>query len=80
MSKNRKNNSKYLKFFGEDQIQMEKVLKSFQVVILFFTPKKVLRKMLKSNLTIKPKLSFYLINVRIFDITLLWKILFSTFF
>ena len=79
MSKNLKNNPEYLKFFRKDQKQMEKVLKSFQVVNLFLTTNEVIRKTLKSNLTIKPELSFYLIDVKIFDIIVLWKISFPTF-
>jgi len=37
--------------------------KKFQLVILFFTPKTTTTKILKSNSTFKPYLSFYSIDV-----------------
>ena len=63
MSKNSKNNPNYLKFLREVQVEMEIIIKIFQVVILFSTPKNSRTKTLKSNWTIKPNLFFYLIDL-----------------
>jgi len=62
-SKNSKNNTNHLKFVQEVQVAMKISVKISQSVTLFLTPKTITTKTLKSNLLIKPKLFFYLIDL-----------------